>query len=287
MDTRHFYLCPPTYFEISAKINKWMDPENKPADRELAQQQWDQLLEIYQRLDLKTTLLDPIDGLPDLVFPGDSIFLCGNKAIGGRFRHAQRQPEVEPKLNWFEARGFNISRVPEGIYFEGNAEAVRWNDILLGGYGVRTDRAAYDFLEPILGIDIVPLRIQSPYFHLDVAILPLNKDVIAYVPEAFDAESREIIHSFGADLIEVDEDEAQLLACNAIVVDENVVIGTTNAPKLTSQLKKRGFNPISLDLTEFRKSGGSVKCLTLERYIPAKTQINCHQDFVANYVAGD
>ena len=123
METRHLYLCPPTYFKISAKINKWMDPENKPADRELAQQQWDQLLEIYQQLNVKTTLLDPINGMPDLVFPGDSIFLCGNKAIGGRFRHAQRQPEVEPKLDWFEARGFDIYRVPENIYFEGQCRS--------------------------------------------------------------------------------------------------------------------------------------------------------------------
>ena len=147
--------------------------------------------------------------------------------------------------------------------------------------------AAYDFLQSIIDSEIIPLRIQSPYFHLDVAILPLSKDLIAYVPEAFDEESRATIRSFGTDLIEVDEGEAQLLACNAIVIDENVVIGTPNAPKLTGELKKRGLNPISLDLTEFRKSGGSVKCLTLERYMPAKTHFTCHQDFVTNYVAGD
>jgi N-dimethylarginine dimethylaminohydrolase len=36
------------------------------------------------------------------------------------------------------------------------------------------------------------------------------------------------------------------------------------AEGLARQLRDRGFNPISVDLSELRKAGGSVKCCTLE-----------------------
>jgi N-dimethylarginine dimethylaminohydrolase len=88
----------------------------------------------------------------------------------------------------------------------------------------------------------------------------------AYVPHAFDPKSLETLRKHVPHLIEVAPEEAKLLACNAIVVDEHVIIGTLRAPKLTADLRAAGFNPIQLRLTEFLKSGGSVKCLTLERY---------------------
>jgi N-dimethylarginine dimethylaminohydrolase len=263
---RSFYLCPPTYYSIDYAINDWMDPVNAPADRELAQRQWDQLVATYEELGLKLTFLDALPGLPDLVFPGDSVFLCGNLAIGGRFRHAERQPEVEPKLEWFAENGFEVTRVPDEIYFEGNAEAVRWNGLLFGGYGVRSDREAYDFLQTIVTTEIVPLQVKRPFFHLDVALLPLNDQLAAYVPTAFEEESLDVLRSRVPELIAVNPEEAQLLACNAIVVDKDVIIGTRRAPQLCEDLSARGFNPIEMELTEFRKSGGSVKCLTLEQY---------------------
>jgi len=43
---RHFLMCPPTYFEVTYRINPWMHPEGR-VDRQLAMQQWTTLRQAF------------------------------------------------------------------------------------------------------------------------------------------------------------------------------------------------------------------------------------------------
>ncbi|TAK14711.1 MAG: amidinotransferase [Anaerolineae bacterium] len=265
---RHFYLCPPTYYQVEYAINDWMDLNNK-VDHALAEAQWQELYALYQSLGVQVTLLEPLPGIPELVFPGDSIFLYGQHAVMSKFRHAERDPEVEPKAAWFGERGFTLHRLPEGMHFEGNAELIRWNDRFFGGHGVRSDAEAYPYLSKLLNIEILPLRLKPPFFHLDVLVLPLDSETVAFVPEAFDRESCELIQAEVPNAIPVGLEEARQLGCNSMVVGDTVIMSTPRAPKFAAALEASGFKTIQLDLTEFYKSGGGVKCLTLEQYAPA------------------
>jgi len=262
---RKFFLCPPTYFDIEYVINDWMDA-GISVDKSKAQAQWEKLYEVYQRFDVDIEVLDPIEGLPDLVFPGDAVFLYQGHAVGSNMRFKQRAPEVAPRLKLFAGKGYTTHTLPEGIKFEGNAEAVRWNGNLFGGYGVRSDQEVYPLLAEMLDIEIVPLKIKAPYFHLDVALTPLDKKTIAYAPDAFDREDRQKIEAHVPRTIQVSKEEAMHLAVNSITIDDTVVLSTTKAPKFEADLKELGFNTIALDMSEFLKSGGGVKCLTLEEY---------------------
>ena len=51
-------------------------------------------------------------------------------------------------------------------------------------------------------------------------------------------------------------------SCNAVVVDKTVLLND-GAPKLADDLRERGFTVHLLGFSEFIKSGGSAKCLTL------------------------
>lgn len=46
--------------------------------------------------------------------------------------------------------------------------------------------------------------------------------------------------------------------------DGRNVVMSDRAPGLTKQLEAAGFHPITTDMSELLKSGGSVKCCTLE-----------------------
>ena len=63
-------------------------------------------------------------------------------------------------------------------------------------------------------------------------------------------------------LIEVAIDEAVSFSCNAVVVGKTVILND-GAPKLAEALRERGFGVSLLGFSEFIKSGGSAKCLTL------------------------
>ncbi len=63
-------------------------------------------------------------------------------------------------------------------------------------------------------------------------------------------------------LIEVAAEEAVSFSCNAVVVGRTVVLNR-GASKLIDTLHEAGFATRPLEFSEFIKSGGSAKCLTL------------------------
>jgi N-dimethylarginine dimethylaminohydrolase len=260
-----FYMCPPKYFEIKHILNDWMDAAN-PADSGRAMEQWESLRETYERLGASVSLIDPVEGIPELNFAGDAIFLFGGKAISSKFRFKERQPEVAPMAAWFENLGYSVHSLPEGVLFEGNAEAIRWNGAVVGGYGVRSDQEAYNTVSEILDVEIIPVRLREPYYHLDTAFCPINEDAIAYVPEAFDMQSRELVSKLAKNTIAIGSEEARLMACNSKAVGDTVVVSTKQAPNFVREVMRLGFNVVELELSEFRKAGAGAKCLTLEAY---------------------
>ena len=264
-ETRHFFLTKPTHFRIEYSINHWMD-ENNQVEPDKAKAQWNALLENYRSLGAKVEVFESVNGWPDQVFTGDSIFLYGKNAIAGRFRYPERSGEVLPMVQRFEQRGYTIHQIPDGLFFEGNGEAIAWDGRILGGYGVRSDRKALDFLAKTLNVEVIPLHVLPPHFHVDTIVCPLREDLLAYVPSGMDEESRQRIEGLGVDLIVIDQDEAQNLACNSMALGDDLIFSTHNAPKFHGKLEEVGFKVMPMDLSEFAKSGGGAKCMTLEAY---------------------
>ena len=51
-------------------------------------------------------------------------------------------------------------------------------------------------------------------------------------------------------------------AANCPRVNDRVLVAT-GYPRLTAELTARGFNPLELDMSEFRKMDGGLSCLSL------------------------
>lgn len=262
---RRLYLTDPSQFTIEYEINDWMKAGTQ-VNLSAAKAEWEQLCQTYRDLGAEVETFDPLPGWPDSVFLGDAIFLYGDQAIASRFRFPERAGEVEPMVARFEERGFRVHWLPEGVYYEGNGETMPWNGRLLAGYGPRSDRAAHDFLAHTLEVPVLSIHVQAPHFHVDTTICPLSPGALAYVPNGMDAESRKRVHALNADLIEIDDDEARLLACNSMAFGNTIILSTQKAPRFEKALEKAGFDVLALDMSEFAQSGGGAKCLTLEAY---------------------
>ena len=263
--TPHFYMCPPTYYEIKYVINNWMD-KNFKVDKGIAIAQWESVCEAYEKLGAEVSIVEAVDGIPELTFAGDSILLFKNKAISSNFRFEERQPEIAPMAFWFSERGYSIHNIPEDVHLEGNAETILWNDKLFGGWGIRSDKEAYTSVAEILDVEVVPLNLKEPYYHLDTGFCPINENTIAYVPDAFETKSREVVSRLAKNMIAIDANEAQLMACNSKTVGDTVVVSTKQAPKFVAEVTRLGLNVVELELSEFLKAGAGAKCLTLEAY---------------------
>jgi N-dimethylarginine dimethylaminohydrolase len=259
--TRTVLMCRPEYFTVSYRINPWMHPED-PTDTSLAVTQWDVLYRTYVDLGFEVHLIEPIPGLPDMVYAANGGFVIDNIAYGASFTYPERQPEGPAYMDWFGANGFDV-RVPEEVN-EGEGDFLLVGDKILAGTGFRTATNSHREVAGIYGREVVSLNLVNPsFYHLDTAIAVLDDSNIAYLPSAFDEPSLGRLRALYPDAVVVTEEDAAVLGLNSFSDGYNVVIAS-RATDFERQLRERGYNPIGVDLSELLLGGGGVKCCTLE-----------------------
>jgi len=260
-------MCRPSYFTVSYRINPWMYPEH-PTDTELALRQWQSLYDTYVGLGYDVHLIEPIEGLPDMVYAANGGFVIDNIAYGAKFTHVERQPEGPAYMDWFRANGFDV-REPQDIN-EGEGDFLLVGDVILAGTGFRSASSSHKQLARIYGREVLTLNLINPnFYHLDTAVAVLNQPSpgrpanIAYLPKAFDGPSLDSLRSRFPNAVIVTEEDAAVLGLNSFSDGHNIVIAS-RALDFERQLKERGYNPIGVDLSELLRGGGGVKCCTLE-----------------------
>jgi N-dimethylarginine dimethylaminohydrolase len=255
-------MCPPDYYGIHYEINPWMSVDRQ-AEHELAVSQWRALYDQIEAAGAQISLLQPVEGLPDLVFTANAAMICGNRALLSRFRHRQRQGEEPYNRQWFAANGFGIIELPEHFSFEGAGDALFCGDTLYAGYRMRSDAKGHQEVGRMLGVRVIPVElVDARYYHLDTCFCPLVEGEAIWFPPAFDDYGRMAIGEHVKNLVEVERAEAERFACNAVVIGRTVITNT-GCDNLHRALSQRGYNPVATPLDEFVKAGGSAKCLTL------------------------
>lgn len=259
---RHYLMCRPSHFTVTYRINPWMDPA-KPTDTALAVLQWERLYALYQELGHTVELIDPVPGLPDMVYSANGATVLDDRVLVANFRHAERTDEAPAYQAWFEQHGYPVVHAA-GHTNEGEGDYLVAGGRVLAGTGFRTDLAAHAEAEQVLGAPVVSLTLVDPrFYHLDTALAVLDDDEVMYYPGAFSPQSREVLRELYPDALLAEEADAEVFGLNAVSDGRNVLLPEA-AGNLADRLAGRGFTPIGVDLSELLKGGGSVKCCTLE-----------------------
>ncbi len=258
---RTVLMCRPEYFTVSYRINPWMHPE-LATDTALAIAQWESLYSTYLQLDYTVHLIEPVKGLPDMVYAANGGFVIDNIAYGASFTYPERQPEGPAYMEWFRAAGFEVHEPVE--VNEGEGDFLLVGEVILAGTGFRSASQSHAEVAALYGREVVSLNLINPsFYHLDTAIAVLDDSTIAYLPSAFDEASLDVLRARYPEAIIVTEEDAAVLGLNSFSDGYNVVIAS-RAKDFGRQLRERGYNPIGVDLSELLLGGGGVKCCTLE-----------------------
>ena len=258
-------MCRPEYFTVVYRINPWMNPA-LPTDTSLALSQWNELYRTYLDLGYTVHLIDPVEGLPDMVYAANGGFVLDGIAYGAKFAHPERGPEGPAYMRWFGQNGFTV-REPREIN-EGEGDFLLVGDVILAGTGFRSDSHSHQEIADIYGREVLTLKLVDPeFYHLDTAVAVLDaspgQEHIAYLPKAFDEASNQLLRERYPDAIIVNDEDAAVLGLNSFSDGFNVVIAA-RATDFARQLREHGYNPIGVDLSELLLGGGGVKCCTLE-----------------------
>ena len=269
---RQVLLTTPAYFEVRYVINPHMAANVGTVDHAAALRQWEGLRDAYASLGIAVHTLKGEVGLPDMVFCANQTLPVyaeppeERKIILSRMHAPERRAEVPHYAPFFRRHQYVPHTLPDHIReLEGMGDAL-WHlgrALLWGGYGFRSDLAAYEYLSDLLSVPVIAFRLEDPdFYHLDTCLCLLNEETALIYPGAFDAEGLALLEHFFRHLIIAPEVEARhFFACNAHCPDGRHVIIQRGAAETNRILADAGFVPVEIDTSEFLKSGGSVFCM--------------------------
>lgn len=227
----------------------------------------------------------PEYNLPDIVFVangGLSLPRIPNTIILPYMKYQQRKEELEYLEKIYKSINLNIIRFPgsDSAPFEGQAE-LKWfynGRKAICGYGHRSTKETFDIIEKLFNKlyiehnlsppELLVLPLESPdYYHLDVAMLEFDDSKCVVHKKAFSEDSINKMKKFlGKENVHVISTNDKM--CLNAVVDSNKLVTHKIADLYIKSFLERITKKqiLEVDTTEFEKSGGSVRCMTLDLF---------------------
>lgn len=274
MDGRPLFLMTdPDCFDVSYRINPWMDPKAwTPAHAREAREASAALRAGLEAAGGHVETIGAVRGLPDLVFPANAAVVLDGRVLMARFRHPERQgeePVFRAVFQRLKARGLvhDLVDLPEGMFHEGAGDAIWDADrrLFWCGYGPRSSKGSVGVIRRTFGQETVALELASErFYHLDTCFCPLAGGKVLYYPAAFTPAAQATIreHIRPADRIEASDEEAAAFCVNAVNLGGRLIMA--RAPEsLRAKLTARGYALTEVALDPFILSGGAAYCMTL------------------------
>jgi len=265
---RHYVMVEPTHFRVDYRINPFMDPDDQP-DPALAMAQWRDLVAAIERAGGTVDVLEQRPDAPDMVYAMNLGLAVvepeGPHVVMSHMRHPERRMETATAQEWFAAHGSTTSYVGRdgvGAHLEAG-DAFAWGDALVVGHGPRTEELALKHLATDLGVRVRGVRITHPgMYHLDLAFCPLDERRAMVCPAALDEASAAALLELVPEPLVLTEEEALTTFCaNSIVIGRTVLMPAC-PDRVRAQLEEWGFTVEIVDVDQFHKGGGSIRCLT-------------------------
>lgn len=298
-------VCPPRWYKLPAVENVHMDVNLQPNDKK-AWDQWGVIVNLCEMSGMKVFLIMPQENLYSMVFAANGAWgyynqkECMVETVVANFRNPTRQGEKEYYKKLLKRLGCNVWELPEGLFFEGQGDAVTTHETYCIASGIRSDAEARKYITRIMQLPkpVTPITlVDKRFYHLDTCMMSLPaRNALIYFPDAFDQESLERIRSFCLERFEVNEKLALSFVCNSVFIHDMVLLNVP-FPDITARsydLSAEGklltkddfrfeeimenepsyeeiirylwdlkYNIIPVFTSEFRKSGAGVRCLIL------------------------
>ncbi len=265
---KDYVMVRPDHFRVDYVINPFMDPRDQP-DPQLANDQFDALVDAIEVAGGSVEVIGQRRDSPDMVYAMN----LGLATVGAdgqphvvlsHMRYAERRREALSAQPWFAEHGFTTSWVGRegvGAHFEAG-DAFAWGDALVVGYGPRTEELGLKMLAVDRGIRVRGFRITHPgMYHLDLAFCPLDGRRAMVCPSAFGEATAAALLDLVPEPLVLTEAEAMTFCANSIVIGSTVLMPACPA-RVRAQLERWGFEVVLVDVSEFHKGGGSIRCLT-------------------------
>jgi len=275
-----FVMCQPFFVDNKVANNVWikkLSGEEAKIDKEKFMAEWYNLLHILAT-DAIVYLLPAQPGLQDQTYVNCFAYLPHVEEptiILSNFTADGRAGEENVADYLLTKMGYKCVKPPGK--FEGDAELkFLRDDIYFGGYGVRTDKQTYDWIEKNYGGNIIRVNSQDEYlYHLDCLLFVLDRENVIACTEILKPSEIKAIEKV-ATIHYVTRSDAMECVCNSIKLDDMIVNSSDleflqkRDPDYNKEYKKNehlekicaklGYEITYTAMTEAGKSGAALSC---------------------------
>lgn len=279
IDASYFEILPMQhgqnpYIDVSYDVNKYKDK---------LKVQHDNVVNAFTASPaIISTLSTKTCPLPDIVFMANAGLslprLSKPLLLLPNMKYQQRKDELPYLKQIYHDMKLQTVDYPGKEPFEGQAE-LKWFDggrKAICGYGHRSTKQTFveldRFFERIYGKEkpeLLVIHLISPYYyHLDVAMLEYDDSkCIIHKHSVTPASIKKIEAFLGRDNVTV-IDTKDSFCLNAVVDGSHLITHKLSDPKLKELFESLTHRTVKeVDTSEFEKSGGSVRCMTLDIHI--------------------
>ncbi len=240
---------PPTF-------DRCIRPEgsDRPIDVTLAAAQHAAYCDTLRSLGLDLLRIEADDRYPDCCFVEDTVFVVGDTVFVCEMGAASRRGEGEAVVG--ELAGLRLVRLDPPATIDGGD--VIYNDgTLFVGLSARTNADAVRQVKGVLdgtGVQVIPVPVTD-VLHLKSACTPVAPGVVLVSEACASADA-----FTGCERLAVPANESYAANCLSI---GGTVIVSEGFPRTRELLESRGYPTVALNMSEFRKGGGSLTCLSI------------------------
>ena len=201
-----------------------------------------------------------------------------NHIILSNFTSDPRKGEELVGEKYFNQMGYKTAISP--FKWEGEADLkYLYGNKYIGGYGIRSNIKAYEWMEENYGMDILKVAMVDEYlYHLDCSIFALNNTQTLVCTELFEEEELIKMEKY-TEIIDINVDDAFCGLTNSVRMG-NMILCASNIAELKKSheyyegevhkiktLEKicgdAGMEPVIFNLSEYMKSGAMLSCMMM------------------------
>ncbi|WP_133471226.1 dimethylarginine dimethylaminohydrolase family protein [Paraglaciecola marina] len=234
-------------------------------NKQVAQQQYQEMLDVYKHCGVKTHILEASEHLPYQIYARDSSVLTPWGPVVTQMYSPWRRGEWAEVMRFYQENNIPIYDAITAGSFEGGDFMVLEPGVILCGYtGERTSEAGLNQMCSWVekeGWEFKSYQFDPYFLHLDVKFAMLSEKLAAVCTQAVEDELLDWLKARGIEIIDISYRSVLELGVNVVALGKDRVLIPEASQELIGKAKAHGLEVYAPDMSMFTSGGGGVHCM--------------------------